>query len=81
MFGSRALTGFDHWLSVPTDPPPIPQMQALPMEIQMYQPESKKTILKAFGSRALTGLRYWNYEPADPPPIPQMQALPMVAQQ
>jgi len=55
MFGSRALTGFDHWLSVPTDPPPIPQMQALPMEIQMYQPESKKTILKAFGSRALTG--------------------------
>jgi hypothetical protein len=34
MFGSRTLTGFGHWLSVPTDPPPIPQMQALPMVAQ-----------------------------------------------
>jgi len=36
VFGSRAMAGFGHWLSVPTDPPLIPQMQALPLVIQLY---------------------------------------------
>ncbi len=30
-FGSKALTGFGHCFSVPADPPPVPQVQALPL--------------------------------------------------
>lgn len=35
--GSRALTGFGNCFSVPADPPPVPQMQALSLVSRPYQ--------------------------------------------